>query len=258
MKRMLLISLMILTIITSCKKENGPVSKETTKKTTDQLLTDSLTVLRNEFGLEHVDVIPTGAIKIDFTSVADAKQFLTDMGKSEVELGNTKPRVSSNSEQSIDYIPKLTKTNDFVSSGSHSYSLDIPNATLIIGNKRINLYGGFNISGSIDGDGVFGVGCCRYQFSRFRSDNVTVDMYGFTFARTWTTSYATFRQLLSGSGDAQISFSGSMSFVLVVKEIGEVYRRTYSGLAIASFGPYAKDTFNNGNNMPYLKFARLY
>jgi len=33
-----------------------------------------------------------------------------------------------------------------------------------------------------------------------------------------------------------------MSFVLVIKEIGELYRKSYRGLMRATFGPYSHTT----------------
>lgn len=235
---------MILTIITGCRKDDSPelIRSNTPNKTSaNGLNTDDLTELRNQFKLEHVDVIPSGIPSVSFNSIEEAKAFLENAENSTFE--QKKPTEIPVNKMANKNFTKSTASQ--LMGGSSGFTLFLPNASLIIAKKfRYDWPSGFVIMGNLEGDGVVSTGS-RWSFNKIRCENPTIDPYGFTFMTSWQTNNIYFQQRGGFGTEATIRFSGMLKIVLVIKDLGEVYSRPMSGIVIARFGPWSRGNSEN-------------
>lgn len=242
MKKTLLVSLMALTIVTSCKKdqktfEELPSDLKVSKKAlsvTSTNSTDSLTALITEFNLTKSDQKPEEMVTVNVNSYEEARKFITDLNTSEFE----KKAIPRNG-LTMTSDPKNSTSRSFM--GDRYFSFELPAASLIILKRfRFNWPSGFQVSGNLNGEGaILNAARTRWQFSRISCDNAQVNFYGLSLGSSYENHSISFQEQGFGRGtDAVIRFRGVLKLAIAIKDEFVIWDKLVNSNISVRFGPY--------------------
>ncbi|MGJ1318303.1 hypothetical protein ACR776_07010 [Sphingobacterium spiritivorum] len=241
----------------SCKEEseiNNLLNKErisasklfSASTTLTQVFADSLNALASDFNLKKVDgeVDRNSSVVEEFNDVASARLFLQNLERSEVVNENKPLNMSNNSISQSGFSPRWGYVAPI------NFQFEIPSRIFRFREWSWRSPVGFVISGYLHASGPRKSSSNSVWFEQWELKEMNVNLYGPRIFTSWESSYKYFQRLYTGS-HGQFSFAGTVSMVVLIKDIGTIYSIPLSGRIVAKMEPYYINYFGDVESSPY-------
>ncbi|WP_293917661.1 MULTISPECIES: hypothetical protein [unclassified Sphingobacterium] len=241
----------------SCKKEsnlNNLLINErinaselfSASTTLTQVFADSLNTLASDFNLKKIEgvVDRNSSIIEEFNDIASARLFLQNLERSEVVNENKPLSIPNNSNSQSGFSPRWGYVAPI------DFQFEIPSRIFKFREWSWRSPVGFVISGYLHASSPRKSSANSVWFEQWELKEMNVNLYGPRIFTSWESSYSYFQRLYTGS-HGQFSFAGTVSMVVLIKDIGTIYSIPLSGRIVAKMGPYYVNYFGDVESSPY-------
>ena len=260
-KTLFLLAATTLFVGASCQKDSqienldtgnvkNKLSKATYAKASAQYgnsFADSVNNLLQEFSLTQVNqpIDKTTDIVQEFKDVASAKAFLDNLSKSSIVDDNKKvPMPTATAETSAINISKRANTPNKKKGylwdpipSPVMFQFYIPSRRFVFLKWSWDSPVGFVVQGYLNGHEPIKYHNVGVRFNKFTDGEFNVYLYGPHAFTTYEKSYTNFRQL-SQTNLGEFNFAGTVSLVVMIKDLGTLYTFPVMGRIMANMGPY--------------------
>lgn len=214
---------------------------------------DSVNNLLQEFSLTQVNqqIDKTKDIVQEFKDVASAREFLDNLSKSSiVDDGKHLPRAAENGLDSLADANIMKKAADQPKKKAYynpfadilQFQFYIPSRRFVFLNWSWNSPVGFVLQGYVSASEPFRLWGQGVRFDKFSLGEFEVYLYGPHIFTNYQKGY-TYIEHIPKSYMATFNWSGNVSLVVMIKDLGTLYSFPVTGRVLADMGPYPVDSF---------------
>lgn len=210
---------------------------------------DSVNNLLQDFSLTQVNqpIDKTNDIVEEFKDVASAREFLDNLSKSSiVDDGRNLPKSNGNTFELPTNLKVTKKATDPSKKKAGlwdpmdsplQFQFYIPSRKFVFLNWSWTSPVGFIIQGYLKGSDPIRYLGMGVRFNKYEIGEFDVNLYGPHVFTTYTRSHAFF-QHYPGGYSGIFAFGGTVSLVVMIKDLGTLYSIPVQGRIFAQLGPY--------------------